>query len=204
MRLRLTNSLILLIFWVLTISTSSANEQIEHRIAVLVNEQVITSYDIIQRLKLTAIIKNININAQNNQIMVNNVVDELIQEKVKLDKINEYKININEDEYLDFEKKFFQTQNIDRSSVINLLNENQINYDELKSFLIVELSWNKLVNGLFARLTSASNIEIQEIIVKNPNISEEQAESLIFQRQLELQSSKLLRDIMNEATIEYK
>ena len=57
MRLRLTNSVILLIFWVLTISTSSANEQIEHRIAVLVNEQVITSYDIIQRLNLPQLLR---------------------------------------------------------------------------------------------------------------------------------------------------
>ena len=67
-----------------------ADDKIEHKIAVLVNEDVITSYDIIQRLKLTAIIQGINLNAQNTQLMVNNVVDELIREKVKLSKINEY------------------------------------------------------------------------------------------------------------------
>ena len=71
-----------------------ADDKIEHKIAVLVNEDVITSYDIIQRLKLTAIIQGINLNAQNTQLMVNNVVDELIREKVKLSKINEYQIEI--------------------------------------------------------------------------------------------------------------
>ena len=64
-----------------------ANDKIEHKIAVLVNEDVITSYDIIQRLKLTAIIQGINLNAQNTQLIVNNVVDELIREKVKQSKI---------------------------------------------------------------------------------------------------------------------
>ena len=56
-----------------------ADSAIEHKIAVLVNEKVITSYDVVQRLKLTAIINRINIDSINNQLMINNVVDELIQ-----------------------------------------------------------------------------------------------------------------------------
>ena len=85
----------------------SANNKIEHKIAVLVNEEIITSYDIIQRLKLTAIIKNINPTAQSTNITINNIVDELIQEKLKLEKINEYNIEVTENEYLEFENSFF-------------------------------------------------------------------------------------------------
>ena len=60
------------------------------------------------------------------------------------------------------------------------------------------------ISGLFYRLTSVSDLEINELISKNPSITSTQAEALVIQRQLDLQSSKLLRDIMNEATIEYK
>ena len=67
-----------------------------------------------------------------------------------------------------------------------------------------ELAWNKLINGLFFRLTSISDLEVDKLISKNPSLSIKQAENLVIQRQLDLQSSKLLRDIMNEATIEYK
>ena len=88
--------------------------------------------------------------------------------------------------------------------VSNLLKENNINYQELKNYLMGELAWNKLINGLFFRLTSISDLEVDELISKNPSLSVEQAENLVIQRQLDLQSSKLLRDIMNEATIEYK
>ena len=84
-----------------------ADDKIEHKIAVLVNEDIITSYDIIQRLKLTAIIQGINLNTQNTQLMVNNVVDELIREKVKLSKINEYQIEVKNEEYKEFEINFF-------------------------------------------------------------------------------------------------
>ena len=181
-----------------------ADDKIEHKIAVLVNEDVITSYDIIQRLKLTAIIQGINLNAQNTQLMVNNVVDELIREKVKLSKINEYQIKVKDEEYKEFEINFFTRNKINQDEILNLLKENKINYQELKNYLMGELAWNKLINGLFFRLTSISDLEVDELISKNPSLSIEQAENLVIQRQLDLQSSKLLRDIMNEATIEYK
>ena len=194
----------LLIFSLIAIFNINASDKIEHKIAVLVNENVITSFDIIQRLKLTSIIKGININPQNNQIMVNNVVDELIQEKLKLEKINEYKIKVDEIEYQEFELSFFKRNNIDQTQINLLIDENTINYQELKNKLMTELSWSKLISGLFYRLTSVSEVEVNEILDKNPSISYEQAQSLVIQRQLDLQSSKLLRDIMNEATVEYK
>ena len=181
-----------------------ANDKIEHKIAVLVNDDVISSYDIIQRLKLTAIIQGINLNSQNTQLMVNNIVDELIHEKVKLSKINEYQIKVKDEEYIEFETNFFTRNKINQNEISNLLEENRIDYQELKKYLMGELAWNKLINGLFYRLTSVSDLEVDELVNKNPSLSIEQAENLVIQRQLDLQSSKLLRDIMNEATIEYK
>jgi hypothetical protein len=136
--------------------------------------------------------------------MANNVVDELIREKVKLSKINEYQIEIKNEEYKEFEINFFTRNKLNQNEILNLLKENNINYEEFKKYLMSELAWNKLINGLFFRLTSISDLEIDELINKNPSLSVEQAENLVIQRQLDLQSSKLLRDIMNEATIEYK
>ena len=194
----------LFIALILATSTVKAVDKVEHKIAVLVNENIITSYDIIQRLKLKAIIEGININSQNNQLLLNNVVDELIQEKLKSEKIEEYKIKIEEEEYLEFELNFFNRNGIDHLKIKTVLEENNVNYLELKNLLLNELSWGKLISGLFYRLTSISDLEVEELISKNPSLSVKQAENLVIQRQLDLQSSKLLRDIMNEATIEYK
>jgi len=197
-------SLLVIFLIIFTSSNALAEDKIEHKIAVLVNDEVITSYDIIQRLKLTAIIQGINLNKQNSQVMVNNVVDELIREKVKLDKINEYQIKVEDERYIEFEINFFKRNKFNRDEVFKLLEENKIDYQELKEYLLNELAWNKLINGLFFRFTSVNDLEIKELVSKNPSLSNEQAENLVIQRQLDLQSSKLLRDIMNEATIEYK
>jgi len=47
---------LLLVLFILLFTPYSliADDKIEHKIAVLVNEDIITSYDIIQRLKLTS------------------------------------------------------------------------------------------------------------------------------------------------------
>ena len=65
------------------------------------------------------------------------------------------------------------------------------------------VGWQKLIGNLYYRLT-ASETEISDIMAKNPNLNKEQAENVVIQRQLDLKSSKLLRDMLNEATIEYK
>ena len=200
---KLKYSLIFIIIF-FSISSLTGDDKIEHRISVLVNEEMITSYDIIQRLKLSAFIQGININDQNNQFMVNNTVDELIQEKLKLEKINEYKIEADEKEYIEFENNFFNRNGIDRDQLKESLIENNITYQELKKRLLSELLWGKLISALYYRLTSVSDLEVEEIRKRNPNISINQANNLVIQRQLDLKSSKLLRDIMNEATIEYR
>ena len=204
MIINIYKSSIILFFIFLSSYNATSEDKIEHKITVLVNEEVITSYDIIQRLKLTAIIQGINLNAQNAQVMANNVVDELIREKIKISKINEYEIKVKDEEYKEFEKNFFERNKINQNEILSLLKENNINYQELKKYLINELAWNKLINGLFFRLTSISDLEVEELVSKNPSLSNQQAENLVIQRQLDLQSSKLLRDMMNEATIEYK
>ena len=178
--------------------------QIEHKIAVLVNDKAITTYDIDQRMKMNAIINNIEINTENIQFFANSVVDEIIQEKLKQEKTLEYGISVSEEEYLEYEKNFLLQKNLSKEDFKNLFNLNNIKYKNFRDFVFIEISWQKVISGLFYRLTSASDFEIEEIISKNPSINTEVAKELVIQRQLDLKSSKLLRDLYNEATIEFK
>ena len=58
-----------------------------NRIEVIVNDQIITNYDIIQRLKINAILRQIEINDTNYEVFINTVIDELITEILKKDRI---------------------------------------------------------------------------------------------------------------------
>ncbi len=195
--------LIMLLFQSLYLNANAFNAN-DHRIAVLVNDQLITSYDVVQRIKLSSILSGIEITAENNNQLLNAAVDELIREKLKNQKINEYGISVSEEEYLEQEYFFYQNKPFKKEDIIKIFEINDIKYSEFKKYLIDEISWQKLISGMYYRLTSTSEIEIEEIVMNNPNISQEAARNMIVQRQLDLKSNKMIRDLFNEATIEYK
>ncbi|MDC3085892.1 SurA N-terminal domain-containing protein [Pelagibacteraceae bacterium] len=176
----------------------------DHRIAVLVNDKLISSYDIVQRMKMRALLNGINITPENNNQLANAAVEELIKETLKNEKLEEYSIFIDEDEYLQHEKAFYDNIPLSKENLRELFKSNNIKYSEFKNYLIYEMSWQKLISGIYYRLTSASKIEIEEQILKNPEITIDVARNIIIQKQLDLKSSKMIRDLFNEATIEYK
>ena len=195
--------LVIIFFQSVTLNANAFNAN-DHRIAVLVNDQLITSYDVVQRMKLSVILSGTDIAAINNNQLLNSVIDELIKENLKNQKINEYGISVSEEEYLNQESRFYQNSPINKENLIKIFELNDIKYSEFKKYLIDEISWQKLISGMYYRLTSTSEIEIEEIIMKNPSISEEKAKDMIVQKQLDLKSNKMIRDLFNEATIEYK
>ena len=176
----------------------------DHRIAVLVNDELISSYDIVQRMKMNAILTGVEITPENNNQFINSVVDELIKETLKNEKLGEYDISVSDDEYIDQEKAFYENKPFTKDIIIETFRLNNIKYSEFKKYLIDEISWQKLISAMYYRLTSTSEIEIEEIFIKNPNITKDQARNIIVQRQLDLKSNKMIRDMFNEATIEYK
>ena len=176
----------------------------DHRIAVLVNDQLITSYDIVQRMKMNAILAGIEITPENNNQFINSVVDELIKEKLKNEKLGEYDISVSDEEYFGQEKAFYDNKPFTKDNIIEVFKLNNIKYSEFKRYLIDEISWQKLISAKYYRLTSTSEIEIEEIFIKNPNITKDKARNIIVQKQLDLKSNKMIIDMFNEATIEYK
>ena len=85
--------LIILNIFFLLVSNVNATED-KNKIAILVNDNVITNYDIEQRIKMFAILNQINITPENSNSITNNIVNELIDNLLKIEKINEYNISV--------------------------------------------------------------------------------------------------------------
>ena len=118
--------------------------------------------------------------------------------------LKEYEISISDQEYFQYEENYYNKRGFSKDDLLDVFEANKIDYKVFKNYLTIEISWQKLIAGMYYRLTSASNIEIEEIISKNPEILEDQAKDIVIQRQLDLKGTKLLRDLLNESTIEYK
>ena len=195
---------IIFIFLFLTTSFAHSNNDKTNRIEVLVNENIITKYDIVQRLKINSILNRVEITDINYNQLLNIVIDDLVIEKLKIKKIEEYNISFNKNEFITHEKRYLLNLNYSKKELEELFYINDINYNHLNDLLEIDLKWQKLIYGLYLRVTSVTEQEISELTSKNPNIDEETANDLILQKQLDLKSKKLIKDLRDEATIEYK
>ena len=194
----------IIIVLLLTFNSVFGDDNKSNRIEVLVNENVITKYDIVQRMKMNSILNRIEITNVNYNQVINAVVEELIVEKLKNIKINEYNINVDKNEFKRHENRFYSNINYEKKELKDLFSTNNINYNYLIEYIETELKWQKLIYGLYLRVTSVTELEITDLINKNPAISEEVANEILLQKQLDIKSKKLIKDLRDEATIEYK
>lgn len=194
----------ILILFLMFTSIAYGNDDKSNRIEVLVNENIITKYDIVQRMKINSILNRIDINDDNYKQLVKAVIDDLIIEKLKSKKIIEYNIKLDKDELKKHEGRFYSNFNYSEEELKELFYINNLNYNNLTEFIKIELKWQKLIAGLYARVTSVTEQEISDLISKNPGINKEVAREIMLQRQLDIKSAKLIKDLRNEATIEYK
>ena len=194
-----------IILFLILVSTLQVSAEVEdNRIIILVNDEIITNYDIVQRLKIYSIVNQVEITPTNNATIANKIIDELIDQILKNEKTKEYNIEITAEELQYYVDLFFENRGQDRDFVYDLMEQSNTNIKHFLLMLESDITWQTLINNLYYRITSISEVELEEMKKDYPDMSLEQAESYILERQLGLQSSKMLRDLRSEATIEYK
>ena len=187
----------------LLLSNVNATED-KNKIAILVNDNVITNYDIEQRIKMFAILNQINITPENSNSITNSIVNELIDNLLKIEKINEYNISVKDTDIERLENQYFRKTGISKDKIFELMEFNDVDTDQFYQMLYNDIAWQTLISRLYYRITSVSDEEIEELLNQDPMISREAAEQIIMDKQLDLKSNKMLRDLRDEATIEYK
>ena len=203
LKLKIMRLLITILFF-LIITIGAYGSENTNRIIILVNDNVITEYDIEQRAKIFAIINQVQITPENSANITSQIIDDLIDSHLKTEKIQEYDLNIDSSDFNSYENRYFRSLGIDKNHIFELMEINEVDRDELYNMLYNELAWQILISRLYYRITSVSDEEIEELINNDPEISNELAEQIIMDKQLSLRSNKMLRDLRDEATIEYK
>jgi peptidyl-prolyl cis-trans isomerase SurA len=175
-------------------------EEKNYKIIKLVNEKVITNYDLEQRIVLYSMLNQGNtadINELASKILYL-MVDELLQ----LEQIKKYNISVSDieiDEYID--RAYLNADNdIDDFNLI--IKKNNLDINILRKSIEIKLGWNNLAGRLFYRTSEINSVDLKNTMDSDPYLSKEQAENNLLQKQISLRAQKLLRDIRTEATIE--
>ena len=193
----------ILIFSFFAISNSSiqANKS-SHTIEILVNDIIITNYDIEQRIAINSMINNINITNENVNFFYEKTVDDLINMKLKQIKIKEYNVILNNDEFELYENYFFKSRKLDKDLIQEYMSKNNLDLSILNEIMNTDFAWEKLTSGLFYHTISISDKEVLSLIENDNSITYEMAERILVNRQISLKSEKYLRDIKSEVNIE--
>ncbi|MDA9591495.1 SurA N-terminal domain-containing protein [Pelagibacteraceae bacterium] len=194
---------ILFFLFVFLLNTNFLNaDEKRYKIIKLVNEQVITNYDLEQRVKLFAVLRNAQINQDNYNVIASEILSTMVDEKLQLEKMIEYKINITESEVTDYLKRAYTNDNVNIGDLFNALKLNGIDHNILKEMIKINLGWQKLTGNLYYRSSNVNTEEVDKLMLEEPNVGRERAEQLLLQDQIDLRAKKLLRDIKSEANIE--
>ena len=182
-------------------STLNAEEK-NYKIIKLVNNNVITNYDLEQRLKLYSTLNNVNINKGNIDKLADEMLSLMVDEKLQLDQLKSYEISVNESEINDYIERAYLNESNSLNEFIDALNNNNIDIVILKKSIEVMIGWNKLTGRLYYRTSEINKIDLENLMNEDPSLSKEKAEDILLQKQIGLRAKKLLRDIRIEANIE--
>ena len=175
-------------------------EEKNYKIIKLVNEQVITNYDLEQRIVLYSMLNQVNTDDINE--LAGKILYLMVDELLQLEQIKKYNISVSDikiDEYID--RAYLNADNnIDNFNLI--FKKNNLDINILRKSIEIKLGWNDLAGRLFYRTSEINAVDLKDTMDSDPSLSKEQAENNLLQKQIGLRAQKLLRDIRTEATIE--
>ncbi|MDA9651994.1 SurA N-terminal domain-containing protein [Pelagibacteraceae bacterium] len=178
----------------------STTDEKNFKIIKLVNDQVITNFDLEQRIKLLATLNKININSENIDQYARELISLMVDEKLQYEQMKKYNISITQKEVDEYIKKAYS--NNDTNQIISLLNQSNINVNILYESIRIKIGWNELTGRLYYRTAKVDPVDLEDAMQQNPTLSEKMVNNILIQRQIELRASKLLRDLKSEANIE--
>ncbi|MDP6222375.1 MAG: peptidylprolyl isomerase [Candidatus Micropelagos thuwalensis] len=157
------NKFIAFIFMALmTFNTAEAREV--EGIAAIVNDEVISKFDVDQRVNLFLVTSGIERTRQNIDGLRRQVLRTLIQEKLQLQEARDSEIEISLAEINAAMQDMASGTNRSLDEVKKFLKENNVHIRTMEDQIEAELAWNRFVRGRFGGQVSIGELEIDETL----------------------------------------
>lgn len=141
-----------------------AAAQSVQRIAAIVNDQVISAYDLNQRIRLVLVTSGIPETPENVGRIREQVLRSLIDESLKLQEAAKNKVTINKQEIEEEIARLAKQNNMSGDQVVKMLTDRGVSEDTLRDQIKAEVAWSKMVRGRFMPRVNVSAEEIDQVI----------------------------------------
>lgn len=157
------NKIITFVFTaLLTFNTVDAREV--EGIAAIVNDEVISKFDVDQRVNLFLVTSGIERTPQNVDGLRRQVLRSLVQEKLQLQEARDSEIEVSRTEINAAMQDMAASSNRSLDEVEKFLKENSVHIRTMEDQIEAELAWNRFVRGRFGGQISIGELEIDETL----------------------------------------
>ena len=159
----------LLLFFIFFFTNSNA-KQLTNNVIVSIDNTIITDLDINKEINFLKFI-NKDQAANNPELLKKEIVNSLIDRKIKDIETNYFKIEVSEKEIEINLYNYLERSKINNEIINSFYNQNEIEKDYLKNIIKIDMKWSKLIRQLYESRLNVNLTEVNKELEKEQNNS---------------------------------
>tara|TARA_B100000963_G_scaffold20820_1_gene15736 strand:+ start:163 stop:1395 length:1233 start_codon:yes stop_codon:yes gene_type:complete len=194
---------IFLIFFLIVNFNENLKSQDIQAIAVIVNDEVISRYDVNQRVRLILVTSGIPATEENVKRIEEQAIKALIDEKIQIQEAIKLEVPESPDEINLMLENIARGNQTTAEGILESITSQGVNSETLLSQIKSELLWNKIVRGRFSSYINISDEEVNIIYdrtIQNINNSQYDISEIFigFENESEEKDAKELTERLTE------
>ena len=165
----MSKKIFLLIFFVCFLTNSKA-KQLTNNVIVSIDNSIITDLDINKEINFLKFI-NKDQALNNPELLKKEIVNSLIDRKIKDIETNYFKIEVSEKEIEINLYNYLERIKISNEILNSFYNQNEIEKDYLKNIIKIDMKWSKLVRQMYESRLNVNLTEVNKELEKEQNNS---------------------------------
>jgi hypothetical protein len=165
----MSKKIFLLIFFAFFLTNSEA-KQLTNNVIVSIDNTIITDLDINKEIIFLKFI-NKDQAVNNPELLKKEIINSLIDRKIKDIETNYFKIEVSEKEIEIKIYNYLERVKINNEIINSFYNQNEIEKDYLKNIIKIDMKWSKLIIQLYGSRLNVNLTEVNKELEKEQNNS---------------------------------
>jgi hypothetical protein len=157
----------LLLFFILFLTNAKA-KQLINNVIVSIDNSIITDLDINKEINFLRFI-NKDQTANNSELLKKEIVNSLIDRKIKYIETNYFKIEVSEKEIDINLYNYLERIKINNEILNSFYSQNEIEKNYLKNIIEIDMKWSKLVRQMYESRLNVNLTEVNKELEKKQN-----------------------------------
>jgi len=163
---------IFLLFFFVFFFTNAIAKQLSNNVIVSIDNSIITDLDINKEINF---LKFINKDQANNnpELFKMEIINSLIDRKIKDIETNYFKIEVSEKEIENNLYNYLERMKINNEILNSFYNQNEIEKDYLKNIIKIDMKWSKLIRQMYESRLNVNLTEVNRELEKEQKNAED-------------------------------